>query len=760
MRRIVTAYLAGISLPLLLPSGLTPVVMAPALAVIALILLARRHWLVFAFLCGYSWAALYAHNYLALAPQPPLETDSVVLSGTVSDWVRFKQGQYLFELTLSNSHAHAWLWSPPRRVLLRIPRRLVELELGALCHLHIRWRQVHASLNPGLPDRGRHWVARHVVAQGRVVPHPANRCDLVTLQPDINGTRRRLSRALKAAIPDAAAAAVMQALALGDRRALTTSQREVMRNTGTAHLLAISGLHVSLCAGVAFFVLRVLLAPLLSLAGVPSVYLAWSGAALAATAYAGLAGFGLPAQRAWLMVVVATACVLSGRRAWSFDALCLSAALLASVDPFAVLNAGSWLSFAAVAVLIMQSGVQRRGERQFRRLLRAHCLLAVGLAPLSALIFGVVPLSGPLCNLLAVPLCAVLIVPVLLLGLVFFFLSPPLFHVAVNTAAGLWRYLFDGLEWVSKFEAVVSFEQFGAAGDVWLLFWAAILLISHAWLRLRSLGVLLLALWWLARSEPINHGDVALTVFDVGQGLAVAVHTQNHNLLYDTGPGWFRSDSDASARIVLPSLARRGIHHLDLIALSHADNDHAGGLESVRTQFPTTPVLASRPQQLAGEVQRCAYADTWRWDGVEFRWLHPEGRSGSDNNQSCVLLIRTPFHRILLTGDIEKDTERLLLNQSRVPTAEVLLVPHHGSRTSSSAEFLHAVAPQIAIVSAGFGNRYGLPHAEVSARYAANGIELINTATDGAISLRFKADQISVQRERHQRFGFWNQAAK
>ncbi|MEQ8659361.1 MAG: DNA internalization-related competence protein ComEC/Rec2, partial [Gammaproteobacteria bacterium] len=442
---------------------------------------------------------------------------------------------------------------------------------------------------------------------------------------------------------------VIRALAVADRSALDDARWQLVRDTGTAHLLAISGLHVALSAALAFGACRLLA----GLAGwrhqaYPALRLAWLGAAAAACVYAGLAGFGVPARRAALMVVLAALAALCGRRVLSFDHLLVALAVMVTLDPFALLGAGLWLSFGAVVILFWSGFGSAATGAPWRRAWRVHLALACGMAPLLGAVFGALPLVAPLANLVAVPWCSVLVVPLVLAGILCAAPSPPLAALAWDMAGRLWG-------WLETFLALLAAPQLTAALDT--LVPAALLPLALAvatfavprGLGLRRLGLVLLVTAALARAPPPPSGAFEAQVLDVGQGLAVLVRTARHTLLYDTGPRWWPSGDDAGRAVVVPALRRHGLGRVDTLVISHTDSDHVGGLDTLLATLPVGTVYAPPAAVLPGGIaaRDCDGAADLRVDGVVLRWL-ATGAAGSAtrNDGSCVLLVASAHGRL------------------------------------------------------------------------------------------------------------------
>jgi competence protein ComEC len=571
------------------------------------------------------------------------------------------------------------------------------------------------------------------------------------------------------------AAPYVLGLSVGAYQALAAEEWELLRRTGTVHLISISGFHIALVAG-PFALVGLLLARGLLALGFscrPKLWAGWT-AVCAAACYGVLAGFSVPLLRSVVMLLTA-AILLSLRRAVGAPTI-FAAVLLAVllVEPFAPLVPGFWLSFAGVAILVLVAAdscfavhpvirsppslcrrVLARFAHACRLLLLVQMAMTVCLAPLTLLFFGQLPLAGALANLAAVPAFSLVLVPLTLLAAVFAAFSPdaaiPLLVLAAD-CFDVWR---SFLSWCAGLPHAVWYLP--APGFIALLL-AATGVLWFLWPRPwpgRALGPLLL-LGLLSGSTPaVLNGGLRIMVLDVGQGLAVLVQTASHALLYDTGP-LFRN-GDAGQRVVVPVLQSLGIRQLDRMVISHADADHRGGALSVLERYPQVHVAGAAPE--GGSSEPCSVGQAWDWDGVHFEILHPvpDPAPMSDNNASCVLSINASGLRVLLPGDIEAEAEHDLVARGLEGPVDLLLAPHHGSRTSSSPEFVAASSARRVVFSAGHANRWRFPVADVVSRWRAAGACLFNTAEEGALQFELSpgGDLTLARRQRAEASGVW-----
>ena len=684
-----------------------------------------------------------------------------------------------FEFELTAAHAGPSVQDPP----LLLPSRLLlswfaqagevapSLGAGERWQFVVRLKRPHGLMNPYAFDHEL-WLFEQDLRATGVVRAPAasglaHQPQRVAPAPpwSLDARRQRLREALQRQVPDAGRAGVLAALSLGDQTAIARADWALFRDTGVAHLLSVSGLHVTMFAWGAQAVLGWLWRRSARLCGALPAPTAgrWAGV-LAALAYALFSGWGVPAQRTvWMLASVAGLRGLGLR--WPWPLCLLGAALIVTViDPFAISQAGFLLSFAAVGLLMASSGDQQPQARnlpsQWRAVWHSQWVATLGLAPLSLMFFQQISGVGLLANLVAIPWVSFVITPLVLAGAVL----PGLWWAAEGCVQLLMAYL----HWLASWP-----------GGVWTLpvapWWAqlagllggALLVLPLPW-GLRALGpFFLLPLLWPAPPRPAQ-GQFELLAADIGQGTAVLVRTARHNLLYDTGPQ-YAPGIDAGQRVLVPLLRALGVTRLDVLMLSHRDSDHVGGAASLLAALPVGvlhssleaghPLLATAAHQ---QQQRCVAGQQWDWDGVHFELLHPQAENYQQalksNAMSCLLRVSTAGpdsgRSALLTGDIEAAQELALLQ--RLPTAalraDVLLVPHHGSKTSSTEAFLAAVAPQLGVVQAGYRNRFGHPVPGVLARYQALGILTLASPDCGAWQWRSLDGAWQCQRQQGMRY--------
>ncbi|WP_369990436.1 DNA internalization-related competence protein ComEC/Rec2 [Pseudomonas xanthosomatis] len=701
---------------------------------LALACLRTRLWPLGCLVLGACWACWSAQQALDGRLAAQLDGRTLWLEGRVTG-LPARTGQGVrFELEQPLS----------RRAELALPQRLQlswfdgpELRAGERWRLAVNLRRPHGLLNPHGPDREASLLARRIGATGTVKAGERVGEAAVSWR---DGIRQRLL-----ATDAHGREAVLAALVLGDGSGLAREDWNTLQATGTVHLLVISGQHIGLLAGLVYGLVAGLARLGLWPARLP--WLPWAcGLALtAALAYGWLAGFGVPVQRACLMLAVVLLWRLRFRHLGAATPLLMALLGVLLVEPLASLLPGFWLSFGAVAVLALCFSARLGAWRPWQAWTRAQWVIAVGLLPLLLALGLPVSLTAPLANLLAVPWLSLAVLPPALLGTAL--LPVPL--------AG------EGLLWLAGFSLDGLFSVLGwVAGQhppwvpeplplwAWLLVClGALLVLLPAGVPLRLPGAMLLLALWAPR-EQVPHGQVQVWQLDVGQGLAVLLRTRQHNLLYDAGPA--QGDSDLGESVVLPTLRKLGVKQLDLLLISHAHADHAGGAAAIRRGLPVLRELGG--EGTGGAI--CNSGERWQWDGVAFElWHWPQGPSS--NERSCVLRVQAGGERLLLAGDMEAGAERAWLASNANTRIDWLQAPHHGSRSSSTEAFIQALAPRGVLISRGRHNSFGHPHAQVIERFGRHGVQVHDTAIDGALGLRL-GSQGGVVGERAGR-RFWRE---
>jgi competence protein ComEC len=638
--------------------------------------------------------------------------------------------------------------------------------LGQVWQLQVRLKRPRGFSNPGGFDY-EGWLHRQRIGATGYIKHGHNISENYPL-PELQ-TRMRLHFAdrIDALFPAGEARAVLKAITIGARSEISGDQWQLYARTGTSHLMAISGLHIGLAAGGAFLLAWSLIALFVAQRNVRDIALLVAIAF--AFGYAELSGFAVPAQRAFLMALLIAAAIILRRQVAVQHVLGLACLLVLASDPLSIYAPGFMLSFLAVALLLwsarsfnpVDASLSRWHPRRLfanvRMLGRIQAVLLFGLMPVTIAVFGRVTILAPLTNMLVVPVFNLATVPASLLGLM---LDG---HAAV---AGdlLLAVAFASVELVLSIIAIVgrwplaTIEPAVSGINVALISGATIMwaILPPGWPG-RPLALVALVATALYKPASPAESCLALDVLDVGQGLAVILRTREHVLVYDTGPA-FRSGSNTAKLVIEPFLKSNGLKSIDTLVVSHSDLDHSGGVEWLGNAFDIGQLRLGealgegRPPGLA-----CRAGDAWQWDGVSFEFLHPDlpGR-WQGNDASCVLLVQVGEHKLLITGDIESKAERSIIARQVLQSVDLVVVPHHGSRTSSGITFASRLQPAVAIVSAGYHNRWGFPKPDVVARWQDAGARVLTTARAGAVSRQYcageKPQPLRLQRVQARRY--------
>ena len=742
---------------------------------------------------GIVWASTLAHITLSENLPSSLENRPITVVGTIDDLPQITENGIRFAFHAEQAFCENKPVAIPENLLLHWrntseasggenTRRLFP---GQKWRLDVRLKRPHGHANPGGFDYEYQLFARKIRATGHVVNDRKAATRNILIDPFVwspmhvvDALRFHIRARIAAALPEHAYAGVIIALVIGDQNAISRSDWQLFNQTGISHLVAISGLHITLVAGL-FAILTGALwrRSFFTNIPLPLILPAQKAAAIAglvmALVYVALAGFGVPARRTLCMLAIVAAALWSGRQIRISRVLLAAAGLVLLTDPPAVMKPGFWLSFGAVGIIlyatvgrthaVMQNTSRLRKWRQsLITAARTQWAVTAGLVPLTMLFFGRISIISPIANAIAIPVVTLLVTPLSLIGSI---LPEPLCTYTLKTAHLAFDWLAVFLDWLASFPFAVWHAPspplyliaFAIAGTLWML-------APKGW-PLRALGILCWLPLFLAAPEHPGKGEMHVTVLDVGQGGAVLIETQHHRLLFDTGPA-YSPESDAAGHIILPYLRTRGIRELDTVIVSHGDDDHAGGLLAITRTLPVGDILTSiPPDKLLVKVlpthRPCLAGQHWEWDGIRFDILYPSSddyleKSSKTNSLSCVLKVSNENHSVLLTGDIEGGEEQeLVARYGKTLRADILAVPHHGSKTSSTWPFILAVSPEIAITQTGYLNRYGHPHPRITDRYDIMKTRLYRSDRDGAVLMKI-GQRIETATQRSQNARYWH----
>ncbi len=741
-----------------------------------------RYWRCLFFVLGVMWAIGFAMHRLSEQLPEQLEGVEIQVSGVIADLpeqderrARFdfiaRDGVYaasrsgtgaaiardgVYAASQSGTGIEHKLHLPPKlRLSWYYPDQAVKA--GQHWTFTVKLKRVHGNLNPGGFDYERWLFSEGIGATGYIRPLPKP----VLLGSDsawhsIAVRRQRIADQLSSTLGNTPTSALIKALTIGDGNSISQQQWDIFRKTGTTHLVVISGSHIGLIAGLVYFLVLKAWAWTGLLAWSPQKVAAVS-AMLAAIFYAGLAGFSVPTQRSVIMLIIAMAAIILQRNSRPFNTLAVALFAVLLWDPSAVLAAGFWLSFIAVSLIVYAVSGRLGKLGHAWAAIKLHWVTSLGLSPLLVLFFQQVSVIAPLANLVAVPVISLLVVPLSLSAIMLMFVAPML----ADKLFYLISHLVQGLGWLLTHLAEMPMASIThAPPSPWALLFAlpgVLLLLAPAGMPSRWLSLAMFLPLVFSDAKQPETGDIDMTLLDVGQGLAAVVQTRHHWLVYDTGAK-FSAESDMGQSVVLPFLRAQGATQIDSLIVSHGDNDHIGGAASLMRGLPTEQVLTGVPQQLSEYAPiPCAAGQSWTWDEVGFTMLAPQQAFVSDNDNSCVLKIQAKHGTVLLTGDIEAAAESWLVKTyGETLKAEVLVAPHHGSKTSSTRGFLQAVQPDYVLIPAGYRNQFGHPHKEVLARYRQIQAKYLISADSGAINVKFKNNAFIVQEMRKTDSKYWN----
>jgi competence protein ComEC len=722
-----------------------------------------------AYFTGFLWVLLHAKSVIDHRIPDNIEAKPINVVGIVDSIPEHRDNTTRFDFDIQHSLPKS-LWSNPGRVKLRLRNPSFPLQVGDQLQLTVKLKRPHGYANPGSFDTERHLFQHRIVAEGTVVNKsgrqggaaPIKISDSLFSHP-IDRLRMWLLDKINHVLNNSEYLGIIDALVVGVQSNITSEQWKVLKETGTVHLVAIAGLHIAFVTGFAMWVIlwiwqqffmRSLGVQFLKM---PVSLITAVGGLCVAFFYAALAGFSIPTQRAVVVIVAFMVSILSKRHGSVWQNYFLALFIVLLLDPLSTLAPGFWLSFGAVGLILYGMKGRIQPEGLWWKWGRIQWVLFLGLTPIMLAIFGMTSLIAPLANFIAIPWVGFLVLPFCLLGSLCVTINATLGGFFLKIASGSLALLWPILRW---FSGVTMATWANATQPLWILligFIGVLLILLPKGFPGKNIGFIFLLPIFLNKPSSIDLNAALVTVLDVGQGLALVIETQNHVLVFDTGPK-LNAGFDTGDRVVVPFLATRGRNNIDTLVISHGDNDHSGGARSILKAVNVKTIMTSEPKLFPEyNTVSCFAGQHWAWDGVRFEILHPISVfTKKRNDHSCVLKVTAGTQSVLLTADIEAKSEYSMLENlpEKLP-ATVMLVPHHGSRTSSTLEFIHAVNPQIAIIPVGYLNQYGHPKPAIVERYKKENIMLLDTVNQGAISFILNNREtvdIHAYREENQRY--------
>lgn len=714
---------------------------------------ALRCWRLMFVVMGVLWAGFFAGEIIAERLPPTLENKELMLEGYIASLPKKDERKVRFDFIVTSGSNDL---QGKLRLNWYYPKQ--PIKAGQYWRIKVKLKRPHGLYNPHGFDYEQWLLTQRISAIGyvRQTTKPVLLAKHYRVW-DINIQRQKIIDKLADYSIDKNTLALIKALLVGDRSGLSFQQWQVFRHTGTVHLMAISGLHIGLIASLVYFLILKLWGYSGILRYSPPLVAAYS-AITVATFYAALAGFSIPTRRALIMLLIAMLAIIWQRNVHPLYTLLLALFAVLLFDPFAMLSAGFWLSFAAVFFIIygLTGRLLRLGY--WWTAIRVNALTSLGLMPLILYFFQQVSLISPLANFVAVPVISLLVVPLLLLAVVLMFILPILAGYVFNIIDGLLQSLWWFLAELSNLPfSLFSTAQFSFPALLLALI-GMVLIFAPKGIPARFLGLVLLLPMVFVPIEKLKPGALKMTLLDVGQGLAVVLQTAEHNLIFDTGAK-YSQQYDMGKVALIPFLTGEGLTQVDRMIISHGDNDHIGGAEAVLQAIPIKSIFSSVPEKFSLYPSQACYAGQhWQWDQVKFTLLSPEKTAiASDNNNSCVLKVESLYGSVLLTGDIEQSIEhQLVVRQGDKLSSDILIAPHHGSKTSSSMTFIKQVAPKWVLIPAGYKNRFNFPHQQVLNRYKKLNIPWLNVADTGAITVNFNQQGVKILKQRELSGHYWN----
>ncbi|HVE44405.1 MAG TPA: DNA internalization-related competence protein ComEC/Rec2 [Gammaproteobacteria bacterium] len=688
-----------------------------------------------AFFAGAIFAFIHINNILSVNLPQEVEDKPVTIEGYIANLPAIQLHSQTFFFAMD----HYQINNQRHPLLMRIK---LSWRTAKHCHVGERWRftvkinRIHGVKNIGVSDEEVWYLTNGIRAYGYVL----RESDSALISKNthlfiVDQLREHLREKVQACLPHSRTAPWLLALIIGDRSGVDVSDWSVLGNTGTHHLMTIAGLHIGIVASFIYFLVNAIWRRSESLLLLMPVQIASAYAVIVVSfLYVLLAGFSLPSTRAFIMLSVVMLSLIARKQIVAWHAWSVALLIVLVINPLNVLSESFWLSFCTIALIIFATSGRVKLPR-FWKSYQIQWTIFLGLLPLSLLFFQEIALLSFIANAIAIPWLEFFILPFCLLAAFFAIILPTfsvwLFYLADKSLAGLWFIL----TYLSHLDVSVWHHAIASQVAFFLLMIGVIVMLMPAGLPGKWLGIIWAFILFFSPVTQLQANDIRLTLLDVGQGLSVLIETASHVLVYDTGAN-MGGARDMGERVLVPFLRHQQISRVDMLVISHGDNDHIGGSTALLKAFTVSHILTSVPDKFSPlRADYCLSGKKWAWDGVTFEFIYPnQSQLGLDNDSSCVLRVSNGRWGILLPGDIEKLAEnRLLALSPDLLKADILIAPHHGSKTSGVSDFINAVHPRYVLYATGYHNRYHFPHEQIVHAYADIGAVQLDTTTSGSI---------------------------
>lgn len=721
------------------------------------------------YLCGFFWALFYATQIAFWSLPINLENQEISIDGYVATIPEINS-HYTKFLFVSNNIADQKISAKLSLSWYGNKNQIPGINAGDKWQLHVKLKRPHGTLNLGESDYEKYLFVNHIRATGYVL---AGTKIAPTHKYFINYIRQKLAQKINLAIFDQQNLGIINALVLGDESKITHNEWQIMRDTGTSFLVAISGLHIAFVAMLIFFVIKKLwsFTPKFALI-IPAQIIAAIFALFAGIFYSVITGLSLPTQRALIMLSVFLLGIILRKFTDQWHNWFLALFIVLLLNPLSCLESGFWLSFSAVAAIIYVAK-NTQAKNYFTKYLQMQFAVTIGILPFSLLFFQEISFAAIIANLIALPGICSVVVPLSLLGTVLLPLNFNFGKYILLLAIKITNLIYFWLDYISKQNYLTKLIWYQPIYNLPILISTiiAVVLLLNRKKIIKFLSIIFFLPIIFYHPDKPKDGEIWFTLLDVGQGLASVIETAHHTIIYDTGPKF--GNTDAGESIVVPFLHARGIKNVDMMVVSHGDEDHIGGADSILNMLPVKSIYTSVPEKINGIckgatrcahskvfVQNCFAGESFDFDGIHLQFLHPPKNTEFDgNNASCVLRIDNGVHSILLTGDIQKPAEEDILAHNNNLQSDIIVAPHHGSFYSSTPEFINAIAPKFVLFPVGYLNRFHFPAIDVVERYINVGAKYFDTANYGAITFKLnKENNIDLPNlYRKQNKHYWNE---